>query len=367
MKIIVDEREHDLYEKCVSLISENPSKYKQIYLSKQVLPLGDILIKTDGENATPLSTPTPKKSTKPSKIPFDKDILLIERKTFSDLLSSIRDGRYKEQSHRLSYSSGVPSHNIIYLLEGMFSQTKENDRHTIMSCITSLNYFKGFSVMRTANVKESAEWLLCTADKIQRELNIFGGGITGTKNEFFETKCRKIPNLHALDNSLNSLIDTSVQQSENEEHDTSTKNVIPTLLNTFSLACEGEPKFAVAHEGKFVETLAEPNIEISSSSHSLNIEPPEYCTVVKKEKNKNITPENIGTIFLCQIPFVHSVSAIAIMQKFSSIQTLIECLVKDSNCLNDIYTETNGKKRKLSKSIIENIKKYLLNGFSEGK
>jgi hypothetical protein len=58
------------------------------------------------------------------------------------------------------------------------------------------------------------------------------------------------------------------------------------------------------------------------------------------------------------------------MQKFSSIQTLIECLVKDSNCLNDIYTETNGKKRKLSKSIIENIKKYLLNGFSvacEGK
>jgi hypothetical protein len=46
-------------------------------------------------------------------------------------------------------------------------------------------------------------------------------------------------------------------------------------------------------------------------------------TVVKKEKCKNITPENIGAIFLCQIPLVHSVSAVAIMQKFSSFQELI--------------------------------------------
>ena len=26
----------------------------------------------------------------------------------------------------------------------------------------------------------------------RRQINIFGGGIAGTKNEFFETKCRKI-------------------------------------------------------------------------------------------------------------------------------------------------------------------------------
>ena len=89
-------------------------------------------------------------------------------------------------------------------------------------------------------------------------------------------------------------------------------------------------------------------------------DPPEYCSVVKKEKNKNITPENIGTILLCQIPLVHSVSAIAIMEKFSSIHHLITSLIDNPNCLNEIYTETNGKKRKLSKTMIQNIKKFLL-------
>jgi hypothetical protein len=180
----------------------------------------------------------------------------------------------------------------------MFSQTKENDRRTIMSSITSLNYFKGFSVMRTANVKESAEWLICTADKIQRELN-FSGRIA-EKNQFCENE-----------------VEEKLQDTENSLRDSSTLQ--------------------------------------PDESHT----PPDYCTVVKKEKGKNITPENIGTIFLCQIPLVHSVSAVAIMQKFSSFQELINSLVNNPNCLNDIYTETNGKKRKLSKAIIQNIKKYL--------
>jgi hypothetical protein len=51
------------------------------------------------------------------------------------------------------------------------------------------------------------------------KINIFGGGIAEAKNEFFETKCRKI-----------------------------LKIII--LLYGFSVACEGEDKFAVACEGK---------------------------------------------------------------------------------------------------------------------
>ena len=71
MKVIIDEREKDLFEKCESIIcsSRIPS---YVQLSKEVLVLGDILIKTDD----------------------GKDVLLIERKSFSDLLASIKDGRY---------------------------------------------------------------------------------------------------------------------------------------------------------------------------------------------------------------------------------------------------------------------------------
>jgi ERCC4-type nuclease len=68
-------------------------QYKNIVLSKEVLPLGDILFKTDN----------------------DTDILLIERKSFSDLLSSIKDGRYEEQSYRILNSSGLHPHSIFYL------------------------------------------------------------------------------------------------------------------------------------------------------------------------------------------------------------------------------------------------------------
>ena len=399
MKIIIDEREHDLYNKCLSIINENSLKYKNIFISKKVLPLGDILIKTDDENVN-FSTlhfssqVTEKGSSKlirkeknKTKIPFDKDILLIERKTFSDLLASIRDGRYNEQSHRLTYSSGLPSHNIIYLLEGMFSQTKENDRKTIMSSITSLNYFKGFSVMRTANVKESAEWLICTADKIQRELN--SSGRSAEKDQFFLSSEGKLtflaeaspePKLtFSLEQSvgeLTFLAEQSVGENEFcgnkvEGKLTFLEEALPEPKINFTKCNVEKITFSPersAEENQFCGNEVEAklqDIEINILRDSSTLQsnephtPPDYCTVVKKEKGKNITPENIGTIFLCQIPLVHSVSAIAIMQKFSSFQELINSLVNNPNCLNDIYTETNGKKRKLSKAIIQNIKKYL--------
>ena len=147
MKIIIDERETALYEKCYSILQGNVTS---IQLSKQVLNLGDILIKTDE----------------------DKDVLLIERKSLSDLLSSIKDGRYEEQSYRLLHSSGYPSHSIIYMIEGMFSQLRTLiEKKTVLSAITSLNFFKGFSVLRTCSIQETAENIVWMAEKIDRDFS----------------------------------------------------------------------------------------------------------------------------------------------------------------------------------------------------
>ena len=147
MKIIIDERETALYEKCYSILQGNVTS---IQLSKQVLNLGDILIKTDE----------------------DKDVLLIERKSLSDLLSSIKDGRYEEQSYRLLHSSGYPSHSIIYMIEGMFSQLRSLiEKKTVLSAITSLNFFKGFSVLRTCSIQETAENIVWMAEKIDRDFS----------------------------------------------------------------------------------------------------------------------------------------------------------------------------------------------------
>jgi ERCC4-type nuclease len=149
MKVIIDERETSLYELCIN--SEFLNK-ELIVLEKRVLQLGDILFMSDDETTT---------------------FLCIERKTLQDLLASIKDGRYSEQSYRLSNCFPNP-HNVVYLLEGMLSTVKE--KKTVISCIASLNYFKGFSVHRTVSLAETALYILCMADKMAREIKKGGGG-----------------------------------------------------------------------------------------------------------------------------------------------------------------------------------------------
>lgn len=149
MKIIIDVREHSLYEQCYSIIcsQENPTT---IRLEKETLELGDIIIRTDD----------------------DIDVLLIERKTFSDLISSIKDGRYEEQSFRLLNSSNFPPHSIFYLLEGRYSDLKNpTEKKTVFSAMTSLQFFKGFSIQRTSFLRETAEWILYISEKIEKDFS----------------------------------------------------------------------------------------------------------------------------------------------------------------------------------------------------
>ena len=95
MQIKVDIREHTL----IKLLKALNNDYKFNFdISVERMDLGDIAI-WDGE----------------------EELLLLERKKLSDLASSIKDGRYAEQSYRLNVYS-LHNHNIIYLVEGNVSQ-----------------------------------------------------------------------------------------------------------------------------------------------------------------------------------------------------------------------------------------------------
>ena len=99
----------------------------------------------------------------------EKPLLIIERKSLSDLESSIKDGRYKEQSFRLNETPLI-NHNIIYLLEGAIINYKEvSFRSTLYSTLFSLNYYKGFSVINALNQVETGEMLMAFASKMMRE------------------------------------------------------------------------------------------------------------------------------------------------------------------------------------------------------
>uniref|UniRef100_A0A6C0HST8 ERCC4 domain-containing protein n=1 Tax=viral metagenome TaxID=1070528 RepID=A0A6C0HST8_9ZZZZ len=285
MRLIIDKRETALFQKCSEEISRLPEETtKKIIVLQQDLPIGDIIIQKDDETT----------------------LIIIERKSFSDLLSSIKDGRYEEQSHRLLNTSELPPHSIIYLLEGMFSNLKNpKDKNLIYSCITSLNFFKGFSIMRTSTIYETAEWLILLVLKITKELE-------KRREPYFLSS-------PYLRNFTQNIQPTKEEEEENKEGNQEKNNTI-------------------------IETTEK------------------YCNFVKKVKKENITPENIGEIILSQIPGISSITAIAIMKNFSTFPKFMAELEKNPECMNDIKLETNGKFRKISKSSIENIIKYLSQG-----
>ena len=283
MIIKVDTREQNLIQQ-INLLIETLPIYKDIKVVVETLPLGDIIIYN------------------PEK---EEDLVIIERKSINDLFSSIKDGRYEEQSFRLN-GLQHPNHNIIYLIEGdinKYNRFKDNktEKLTLYSAIFSLNYFKGFSVIRTFSLDESALFICNSANKLRK-------GLSENKKPHYQ------------------------QANKNKEG----------ILNSIN------------EEQKGGDNLPEEN-------NDSNINNKDYVNVVKKVKKENITPDNIDEIMLCQIPGISSVTALAIIEKYKSIYNLIISLNNDENCLKDIsYVNTKDQSRKISKTSIQNIIKYLI-------
>ena len=82
------------------------------------------------------------------------DLVIFERKAVADLVASIRDGRYGDQSVRLA-SKEMHRHNIVYIIEGRVASAGQ----MVLSALTSLLLYKGFSVLTTSSVKGTAALL----------------------------------------------------------------------------------------------------------------------------------------------------------------------------------------------------------------
>jgi ERCC4-type nuclease len=87
-----------------------------------------------------------------------------------------------------------------------------------------------------------------------------------------------------------------------------------------------------------------------------------YCSVVKKVKKENVTPENIAEIILCQIPGISSNTAIAVMKQFHTFSNLIDAVRNNPQSLETVVCESKGKTRKISKTCAQNIVAYLGGG-----
>jgi ERCC4-type nuclease len=227
----------------------------------------------------------------------DTDIVLFERKTLADFAASIRDGRYKEQSYRLNKHCELSNHNIVYIIEGDLSKYADRSKcgnavtkKALYSAMFSMMFYKGFSVIRTMNIRETADLILNFADKYDSTAENLRG--------FYYTQ--------KMDSS-SSLIPTSPDKPADDEYAAVFKN-----------------------------------------KH--------------KERASQITPENIGEIMLSSIPCVSAKTAAVIMREFKTLASLIERLKQDRHCLDNLYitTEQSGSKRKINKSAIDNLFKFLI-------
>jgi ERCC4-type nuclease len=304
MKLIIDCREKELIKQINQQVMFTP-QFKKIEVIVESLPIGDILINNDNNETE----------------------IIIERKTIPDLLSSIKDGRYEEQSYRLN---GIEhhNHNIMYLIEGDTNNKKffnKVDKFTFYSALLSLNMYKGFSVIKTQNLTETATFICNSLLKIEKNVN---------KNKFYTNK--------------------TPPQSEKNNSET----------DDFKQG------------GSLTKTRKEDVLEITEDEEQA--EEKDYVHVVKKVKKENITTGNIDEIMLSQIPGISSTIAIAIIQKFKSIKHIIEEFnlfveqIKIQNqeynqdhlikaLFNDIsYINTKGDKRKITKTSMNNLYKFIL-------
>jgi len=150
MIIKIDGREQALHKACNDIIIGMNNNTIKIITS--ALPIGDVILCSDNM----------------------KELVIFERKTVSDLASSIVDGRYKEQGYRLNLHP-VNNHNIYYVIEGDLKTYRpfgsQPPKKTLISALVSISYVKGFSVYRTFNVEETAEFIMQFATKTQKENN----------------------------------------------------------------------------------------------------------------------------------------------------------------------------------------------------
>lgn len=116
------------------------------------LPLADFIYRDDSNN----------------------DILLIERKTKNDLISSIIDGRFRDQKSRLLDYSRDPK-NVIFLIESPGQMIKRGECNktnlqTIYhSSIINMQFKHQFKVFISINVEESFEILLLLLKKLKNK------------------------------------------------------------------------------------------------------------------------------------------------------------------------------------------------------
>ena len=168
IELIIDSRETSLYNE---IMSRELDKYKEyIKIKKEQLEVADIHIK------------------------YNDNIIVYERKTVRDLLSSIKDARYKEQKCRLLSNYD----NINYIIEGDdIISTKNSHNINILSSIYLHSIYRdNIKIFFTKNINETATFLLILITKLcEAPEKFISNNSTNSYIDNCRIKTKKIENI----------------------------------------------------------------------------------------------------------------------------------------------------------------------------
>lgn len=353
IKILVDTHEAALYTALGKIQLDDTVTIENVRLD-----IGDIHILQ-----FPADTPDDKLSDIPA---FSK--LVIERKSVNDMISSVKDGRYREQKKRLlawekrAYSKGK-YRRVCYILEGFLGDSKRHDKaasRLYWGAQTSTILRDGLPVFNTLDVGQTAELIMRLAHRLSdvKTYKDLFPHLDASKNiistDPILIKSDSVENETIVNNSDNikPIIFNSANENSNEnkqkkaggklssratttpegikiiefenanDRDTGVRSVSPatpcqtTGIRRVKITPGNNDK--IYSSNSFSASESQRNnkkkdvLDMETSSRLSYLD-----TIIKKKKSSNITPANCHVIMLAQIPGISVRSAEAIMSEFN--------------------------------------------------
>jgi crossover junction endonuclease MUS81 len=292
--LIIDNREGKLIE----LIKSKSTDTFKIPYELKSLQIGDIVI----------SSPTHQDKT-----------LIIERKCMTDMIASIKDGRYKEQKLRLlAEAANNPNTKICYLIEGNMQDLRfPNEKTVFYGSIVSSIFRDEIPLIRTGNLHETLDIISRIHDRMLKDIT-----------DFFK------PNT----------ITRSIIQSNNSSN--SISNTVDNIINPDNL-----------------DITLQNDVDNTTNN---NITTNTYLNSIKKCKKDNLTPQIWNQLSLTNIPGVSTNIAQKITEVYPSIRKLFIEYDKCNNSeeriklISEIILTDNGKtKRRIGEVVSKRIVEYL--------
>ena len=309
----IDNREHKL----IALFQK-----MQFPIEVKALDIGDIIIK---------ASESCKKSYQDKDQRYES-IFIFERKSISDMISSIKDGRYKEQKARLqSMMLNRKTHKIFYLLEGDTQCLSEKDKKLIYGSWISTQFRDGIEIIRTISVLETIHFLCRLLDRLNKnghqsltpkDVSMSNLNQVEPYNEIkiennieTNTAPKTTSNLSNDKTNIKSIQIASNQLSDDSAFNTNDKNIKVTKLSSNVTPNIESMGNKVLRNG--VDIDMEKNRMEKAKSVEL-----EYICSLKAKKKQNFTPKVCQILALGNIPSISNKTAECVINKFGSLLNL---------------------------------------------